>query len=88
MSASISITVGGNTVTRNYSVTNTKARDTLLGFYTAMGLGPAGATDTEKVTAIIDWFSGTIREKAILQHVEASKVTAQTEAETTYGLDV
>ncbi len=87
MASSISITVGPTTATRNYGVANAKARDTLLAFYTAQGLGPENATDSDKLLAIIDWLSATIRNRAVRQYVDNTQATATTTAEATYGLE-
>lgn len=82
MATTISIQVAGVTASRTFA-NDSKAQATLLAFHTAFGLG--GDTNQEKLLAIVDWFAGFVRDKAVLKHVENARATTESEANNTYG---
>lgn len=83
MATNITISVGAISGTRTFS-NDTKARDTLLLFYTLHKLGPENATNAQKLQAIVNWFVSYAQNVARVQAVEVASATARTQAETDY----
>lgn len=86
MSTKISIQIGALTAERTFA-NDTKASATLLAFYTANNLGPADATNRQKLEAIVDWVVDHVRAKAIVRHIEDGRATVEDEAKAAYGFE-
>lgn len=81
--AKITLTVGAITVERTFPA-DARAGAALNAFYTNQALGPADATNRQKLEAILLWFVHFVQEKAILGHVEGGRAAAAAEAKTLY----
>lgn len=80
MSTIISIQSGALTASRTFA-NDTKARTILLAFYAEYGLGPASATNQEKLQAVLDWFVTHVALKAAHRQLEQTRDAARTQAE-------
>lgn len=86
MSTTISIQVGAISGSRTFA-NDTKARDSLLNFYTALRLGPDSATNTQKLQAVVNWFVLYVQDMARVQAVEIASAAARAQAETNYTFE-
>jgi hypothetical protein len=86
MSTTISISTGPLSASRTFA-NDTKAQATLLAFYQAYNLGPADATNTAKLQAVVDYMLNLVAGKAQQLYVEQARDSAVTGAQTTYGFE-
>jgi hypothetical protein len=86
MASKLSIQVGALSAERNYS-NDAKVSATLLAFYDSFNLGPANATNQQKLLAILDWFAKFMREKAMQQYEETARDEAAIEGAALYGIE-
>lgn len=86
MATEFKISVGPLTASKTFA-NDTKARDTLLSFYTAYNLGPTDATNQQKLQAILDWFVVYLRNQAVTKYETDKVQTARTEGEALYGFE-
>jgi hypothetical protein len=86
MATTISIQVGAISGSRTFT-NDTKARDTLLNFYTAHRLGPPDATNAQKLQAVVNWLVAYIQDRARVQAVETASAAARTQAESDYAFE-
>lgn len=86
MATTITIQIGALIANRVYQ-DDVKAAATLHAFYNAYNLGPADASNRQKLEAILRWITDTVQEKAKLHHVETSRSTVQQEADELYNLE-
>lgn len=87
MASSIELKAGALVSNKTLPVADIKVRDTLLKFYTAMSLGPASATNQEKLDAIRDHLLNYIQAQARQMHISEARAGLETEAGTTYGFE-
>lgn len=87
MSTTITIAVGALSRNRTFS-DDTKASAALLKFYTAYNLGPATATNGEKLDAIINWLVKQVIDVSEQQYVEEQRAADLAAAKAIYGFDV
>lgn len=86
MTTTISIQVGPLTATRSYA-NDAKAGAALLAFYDTFDLGSSDASNREKLEAVLDWFTGIVRDKAILHYVQTQRAADEATARGTYGFE-
>lgn len=86
MATTITIQVGALTVSKSFQ-DDQRAGAVLQQFYAAYGLGPANATNRQKLEAIRDWFVSHVQEKAKLHHVEISRLTAEQDADEQFSFE-
>jgi hypothetical protein len=86
MSTVLSIQVGALTRSRTYQ-NDTKAQAALLEFYLAKNLGPAGATNAQKLDAIIDWIALHVQGAAQARQLELSYMAARAQIEDDYTFE-
>lgn len=86
MASAITVQIGALTRTKNYA-NDTKAQATLLSFYLAKSLGPVGATNAQKLDAIIDWWAKHMHYTAVQYDAEQARVAEAAQAETDYGFE-
>ena len=86
MASSIAIKVGPLTATNNYA-DDVKVQAVLLKFYEERGIGPAEATNQEKLQAIVDWIAGQIVRHARRLELEQRQQAVVDEVETEYNLE-
>jgi len=86
MTTTISIATGPLSASRVFT-NDTKARATLLAFYDNYHLGPADATNTAKLQAVVDYMVELIAGKARQGFIEQARDGAVAEAEATYGFE-
>jgi hypothetical protein len=79
MSTVISIQAGAITGSRTFQ-NDTKSRDILLRFYTSQNLGPANATNQEKLQAIVNWLVAYVSEQATGRQVNTTRDAAIAQA--------
>lgn len=82
----LQIQVGALTRSRTYA-NDTKAQAALLTFYLDHNLGPVGATNGQKLDAIIDWITGYIADKARQRHMQLARDASVSQATQDYGFE-
>ncbi len=86
MASSLVLTVGATVASVTFSATDIKIRDTLLAFYTAKKLGPVGATNQQKLDAVVAWFTHEVREYAVHQFVIDAQASAEASGLAAYDM--
>lgn len=81
MSTTIGISVGPVSASRTFA-DDAKAATILGEFYLSQQLGPANATNQQKLAAIVDWTIRQIQEHAKARAVRVAQENAQTAADT------
>lgn len=86
MSTTISIQVGTLSAQRTFA-NDTKARDTLLLFFDSLELTMPGATNAQKLEAVIDWITKTINTNAHARYRHLQNQLNEQQADTNYGFE-
>lgn len=76
MATQISISTGSLTASRTFQ-NDTRAQAALLRFYLANNIGPADATNQEKLNAVVDWFVDQVVNTSVESHINQERITLE-----------
>lgn len=66
---------------------DTKSQNVLLDFYTARNLGPANATNRQKLEAVVAWLAQHIQGTSQVRQMDIARQASQTQVESEYRFE-